>query len=143
MSAITLPLLPNQYVIGYPPKEGKNAQPVQYFTLTDILTRGWTTDAHTTAYSVPQLRYRLKEEAITSEYGVTMVLFLADVDCEQSHAASGGHGDVPAPDDWWLQELPKIDQLREAFPDPFVYRTRGGYRLIELLPEPRILQSRP
>jgi hypothetical protein len=90
-----------------------------------------------------QLGYRLKEEVITSEGGVTMVLFLADVDCEQSHAASGGHGDVPAPDDWWLQELPKIDQLREAFPDPFVYRTRGGYRLIELLPEPRILQSRP
>jgi P4 family phage/plasmid primase-like protien len=141
MSVITLPLLPNQYVIGYPPKEGKIAEPVQYFALTEILTRGWITDAHTTGYSMPQLSYRLKEEAITYEGGVVMVLFIADVDCELSHAASGGHGDVPAPDDWWLQELPKIDLVREAFPDPFIHRTRGGYRLIELLPEPRILQS--
>jgi P4 family phage/plasmid primase-like protien len=141
MSTITLPLLSNQYVIGYPPKEGKTADRVQYFALTDILTRGWTTDAHTTAYSVPYLEYRLKDEAVSFDGGVTMVLFFADVDCEQSHAASVGHGDVPAPDDWWVQELPKIDRLREAFPDPFAYRTRGGYRLIELLPEPRILRS--
>jgi hypothetical protein len=53
MNAIRLPLLENQYVIGYPPKEGKTAHRVQYFALTDILTRGWTTDAHTTAYSAP------------------------------------------------------------------------------------------
>ena len=61
---------------------------MQYFALTDILTRGWTTDAHTTAYSVPHLEYRLKEEAATFDGGVTMVLFFADVDCEQSHAAA-------------------------------------------------------
>lgn len=141
MTAIRLPLLPNQYVLGYPAKDGKAAPSVEYFPLPDILTRRWTTDAHTTAYSAPHLAYRLKDEAITAEGGVTMVLFIADVDCELSHAASGGHGDVPASDEWWLQELPKIDRLRKAYPGCFCYRTRGGYRLVACLPEPRILRS--
>jgi hypothetical protein len=70
-----------------------------------------------------------------------MVLFICDVDCEQSHAALGGHGDVPAPDDWWLAELDKIDALIHAFPAPFVHRTRGGYRIIYLLIMPRVLAS--
>jgi hypothetical protein len=37
--------------------------------------------------------------------------------------------------------LPKIDRLRQVFPDPFIYRTKGGYRPVYLLPYPRILQS--
>jgi hypothetical protein len=45
-----------------------------------------------------------------------MVLFIIDVDCGLSHAASGGHGDMPAPDDWWLQELEKLERLLAAFP---------------------------
>jgi hypothetical protein len=141
MSTIRLPLLPNPYVIGYPAKEGKTAEPVRYFALPDVLTRGWTTDAHTTAYSVSHLGYRLKEEAISDDGGVTMVLFIADVDCELSHAANGGRGDMPAPDEWWLQELPKIDVLREVFPNPVIYRTKGGYRILYRLATPRTLAS--
>jgi hypothetical protein len=48
---------------------------------------------------------------------------------------------VPAPDAWWLSELDKLERLREAFPGAFVYRIRGGYRLVYWLPTPRILQS--
>jgi hypothetical protein len=142
MSSLSLPLLPDAYTISYPPTApDKTPELIQYFPLPDILTRAWTTDAHTTAYSVEGLSFRLSKEAITLASGVVMVVFIADIDCGQSHAASGGQGDVPAPDDWWLSEIEKIERLRKAFPRAFVYRTRGGYRLVYLLLVPRILRS--
>ena len=142
MRSLSLPLLPNAYTVSYPPTApDKTPEPIQYFPLPDILTRAWTTDAHTTAYSVQSLSFRLSKAAITLESGVVMVVFIADIDCAQSHAASGGQGDVPAPDDWWLAELDKIERLRDAFPGAFVYRTRGGYRLVYLLACPHILRS--
>jgi hypothetical protein len=70
-----------------------------------------------------------------------MVLFIADVDCALSHASSGGHGTAPAPDDWWLEELVKLDALRREFPGAFIYRTRGGYRIIYLLSTAQVLRS--
>jgi hypothetical protein len=137
---ITLPLIPSAQVYSYP-KEADKAPTVPYFPLEAILTRAWTTDAHTMAYHVPALPYRLSRDAIRIGGGVTIVLFFADVDCEQSHAASGGHGDMPAPDEWWVHELDKIDQLLDRFPGAFVYRTRGGYRILYLLASPRVLAS--
>jgi hypothetical protein len=136
-----LPLLPDQFTPGYPPKAGSTALTVQYFVLSDILTRAWTTDAHTTAYSVEAWPYRLSKAAIDLDSGVLMVLFIADVDCEQSHAASGGQEDLPAPDHWWLQELDKVDQLQRAYPRAFIYQTQGGYRVVYVLPKPRCLHS--
>ena len=62
MPSISLPLLPNAYTISYPPTApDKTPEPIQYFPLTDILTRAWTTDAHTTAYSVEGLSFRLSK----------------------------------------------------------------------------------
>jgi hypothetical protein len=132
MPTITLPLIPAAPTYAYP-KEVDRAPHLTYFPIEAILTRAWTTDAHTTAYSVPHLPYRLSRDAVQLGGGVRMVVFIADVDCEQSHAASGGQGDVPASDEWWLQELVKLDALRHAFPGAFIYRTRGGYRIIYLL----------
>jgi hypothetical protein len=137
---LALPLLPDAHTFSYP-KEADKAPKVQYYPLPDILTRAWTTDAHTTAYSVRSLSFRLSKEAITLESGVVMVVFIADIDCAQAHAVSSGRADVPAPDDWWLCELEKIERLHAAFPGAFIYRTRGGYRLVYLLPEPHILRS--
>jgi hypothetical protein len=79
------------------------------------LTRAWTTDAHTTAYSVQTHPYRLSRDAIQFDGGVVMVLFVADVDGP----------DHTAPDEWWLAELVKLDALRREFPGAFIYRTRG------------------
>jgi hypothetical protein len=141
MPRLRLPLIPQQAFVGYPPDPGKTAKQVAYFSIDALMTRAWTRDAHTAAYSVEALPYRLKQPAITFDGGVAMVAFLADVDCEQSHAASGGQGDCPASDDWWVQELSKLDMLLKAFPDAFIYRTRGGYRFIYALPTPSVLKT--
>jgi hypothetical protein len=139
-SRLTIPLIASQRIFSYP-KEAEQATPVRYFPLADVLTRAWTTDAHITAYSMETLPYRLSKDAVQIGDGVVMVLFITDVDCEQSHAASGGHGDVPASDEWWVSELDKIDRLIQAFPGAFIYRTKGGYRILYLLPSPWMLAS--
>jgi hypothetical protein len=136
--SLGLPLLPDAYTFSYP-KEADKAPKVHYYPLPDILTRAWTTDAHTTAYCVERWPYRLSKEAVHLDSGVVMVVFIVDVDCTLSHAARGGQGDAPAPDAWWLAELDKIERLQAAFPDAFIYRTRGGYRIVYVLPAPRTL----
>jgi hypothetical protein len=127
---ITLPLIPSAQTFSYPKKADK-APTVRYFSLDAIITRAWTSDAHCTAYSVPTHPYRLSRDAIQSDGGVVMVLFVADVDGP----------DHTAPDDWWLSELVKLDALRREFPGAFIYRTRGGYRILYRLPGPRVLTS--
>jgi hypothetical protein len=125
-----LPLIPSAQTYSYP-KEADKARTVEYFPPDAILTRAWTTDAHTTAYSVPSHPYRLSREAVAFDGGVVMVLFIADVDGPE-HLAS---------DDWWLGELGQLDALRQAFPGAFIYRTRGGYRVLYWLPRPYALHS--
>jgi hypothetical protein len=127
---ITLPLIPSAQIYSYP-KEADKAHTVRYFPLDAILTRAWTTDAHTTAYSVETYPYRLSRDAIQVEGGVVMVLFVADVDGPEH----------TAPDEWWLAELVKLDALRREFPRGLIYRTRGGYRILYLLPASRVLTS--
>jgi hypothetical protein len=123
--SVVLPLLSNAHTFSYP-KEADQAPKVQYYSANAILTRAWTTDAHFSAYSVPSLPYHLSRNAVMLAGGVCMVAFLADVNCDQSHKASGGAGDSPVPDDWWLSELVKLTALRQAFPGALIYRTKGG-----------------
>jgi hypothetical protein len=37
--------------------------------------------------------------------------------------------------------MAKLTALAQAHPDPFAYRTRRGYRLVYVLPEPHCLRS--
>jgi hypothetical protein len=126
----TLPLIPSAQTYSYP-KEPDKASIIKYFPLDAILTRAWTTDAHTTAYSVPAWSYRLSHDAVQFDGGVAMVLFIADVD-GPDHMAS---------DEWWLGELTKLDAMRREYPSAFIYRTRGGYRLVYELSAPCVLRS--
>ncbi len=128
---IRVPVLPSSRIFSYP-KEAAKAPAVRYVPLHTILTSAWTTDAHTTAYSVDTRPYRLSGEAVLIDGGVTMVLAIFDVD---------GAGHLGS-DAWWISELPKLDALRLASPGPFIYRTRGGYRIVYVLGNPVVLRSR-
>lgn len=101
----------------------------------------WT-DGHFGAYSVPSVSRRLSTGAVAlTPGGVPVALLVIDVDCEKAHKASGGTGAVPAPDAWWTAEIPKIQALLAAHPGGFVYRTRGGYRIVFVLLNPFLLQD--
>jgi putative DNA primase/helicase len=113
-----------------------------------MLERRFPGDAHFACYSMPAIERRLDVSAVrdpaeASKFpdGVPMVLAAFDVDCDLSHRSSGAQTAVPAPDEWWLAELPKIAGLREVHPGAFVYRTKGGYRIVATLSEPIVLRT--
>ena len=143
---ISVPVLSNKNLKGWPQASKGGAVP--YVSLAKAMTDRYRTDAHTAAYCFPSVERRLRVELLrdaTNRHlvgaGVSMVVALFDVDCEQSHKASGAIGDEPAPDAWWVAETEKIDALLAEHPGAFVYRTRGGYRIVYELASPIVLQT--
>ena len=67
---------------------------------------------------------------------VLMVAAVFDVDSEVAHRTK-----MPATDQWWSEEIEKIIMLRQAHPGAFIFRTRGGYRIVNLLASPVELRS--
>jgi hypothetical protein len=116
---------------------------VEYVQLSIALSREYSTDVHFAAYSVPSILRRLAKEALRQPDarsklpdGVPVVLAAFDIDCPAAHAGNPGAADA-----WWLDEVEKITALLAKHPGGLVYRTRGGYRVIYLLPEPTILHD--
>jgi hypothetical protein len=113
----------------------------RYMRASEALTARHATDAHFAAYSLPDQPRRLATVAVDRvPEGVPMVLAVFDVDCGAAHAAGGGaQGEADVA--WWEGELRKIGVLLAAHPGGFVYRTRGGYRLVYALADPVVLRS--
>lgn len=127
---VLLPVMPSNNLKSYP--KHKNGGQAHYLPIGDVLTTKYSTDAHTAAYSYPRVARRLgTDEALSLDGGIPMVVFFADVD-GPDHKCS---------EVWWEEEKTKIRRLLEECP-LFVYRTRGGYRLVGVLPEPIVLKSR-
>ncbi|MBI3272218.1 MAG: hypothetical protein HYZ53_24715 [Planctomycetes bacterium] len=142
-----VPVLLHAHLRGWPKNEKGGS--ALYLTLGDALARAFPTDAHFCAYSFRRIARRLTSEALSPatrsklgmrpRQGVPMVAAVFDVDAEAAHAATGGTPGTTAGDDWWVGELPKLDALAAAHPGLFFYRTRGGYRVLGVLPEPFVL----
>ncbi len=119
---------------------------ITYEPLSRLLTVGHAGDAHTAAYSVPAVPYRLGTDPAAYQRpeipaGVPMCVLLIDVDCAAAHRATGGSGAVRADDAWWAGIRSKVDRLDAAHPGAFAYRTRGGARVIYRLPVPHIIRT--
>lgn len=115
---------------------------IEYMPLSRALTIEHPTDAHAGAYSVPGVPHRLCTDPPAYERvegGVPMVLFHWDIDCDASHKAAGGDARVAAGDAWWEATRPRIEEMLEAHPGGFVFRTRGGAHIIYRLPVPLII----
>lgn len=107
-----------------PPEE---AEPVP---MTEVWTRQYKTDAHCVAYFYEPpaggAYYRLVKDSPVKSW---MNLLVIDVDCPEVHGTSQS---VSA--SWWVEELDCVRQLPGS---PLVYQTRGGYRVVYRLSEPR------
>lgn len=147
-SSVRVPVLQQQDVRSWPVHaDGGRAQ---YLPLADALARSFPSDAHFAAYSHPEIERRLSRGAILSpeERGaddevrdlpaqaVSMVLFVADLDCAAAHK-----GDAAVVGPWWEVQRPRVLALLRRHPGGFAYRTRRGYRLVYLLPEPVVLNG--
>ena len=141
---LPVPLIRGQQQRSWP--RYTDAKRVPYAPLAMALSERYPYDAHTAAYSVPSLPYRLSSGALLPEHksqlpdGVAMVLAVFDIDCPGSHRASGGSGEV-ASEAWWRVELGKVEALAQTHAGAYAYRSRGGYRLVYRLAEPHILRD--
>jgi hypothetical protein len=130
--SLPTPIIPFQTRRAWP--KYADAKPISYLPLRVALTRAFTTDAHFAAYAMPSHPYRLSSGAVGDPElldGVCMVLALFDIDGHQ-------HTDVEG---WWSAERPKVMALRGQHPDLFAYRTRRGFRVVGVLPEPIMLST--
>jgi len=106
-------------------------QVAKYVPLAEALTHRWDVDAHTAAYSNPEIPRRLATDKALA-IGVRMVLFIADVD-GPDHVGT---------DEWFAAEELKLERMLADHPGAFIYRGNGGYRTLYRLPEPVILRTR-
>ncbi len=141
-SPVQVIAFPDRYTPGYPKHDEDDARGV----LCDIgivLAEQFDSDAHFVAYAT-DLECRLSVDLFAPEHAdkielanPRMTAAVFDVDDRLAHAA-----DQPARPEWWEAEKSKLAALREEHPDPFVYRSRGGYRIVSALAEPHALRSR-
>jgi hypothetical protein len=129
--APAIPVFPTKFAKGWP--EHPDAPRVVYATVDQAMSTVYDTDAHYSVYSVPEVPRRLATPEVFAELsqGLAMVLFVVDVDGPE-HA--GG-------DEWWAVEKEKIDRLLVAHSGGYVYRTRGGYRIVYQLAAPVVLRT--
>jgi hypothetical protein len=133
--------MPHKRIRAWPKTE--RGERLKYLPVQAALPQPYPTDAHFAAYSLPELPRRLGVDALRDPDararvadGVPMVLAVFDVDCAEAH-----QGDPSSVDAWWLEELGKLQCLGERHPGGFVYRTRGGYRIVYRLPAPTVLRD--
>lgn len=127
MSGPSVLALVDPFVEGWPDKEDNRCG---VFPLSEVLREKYNTDVHFTAYEAAvERRHTRGSLARADEAGVRMVASVFDVD-GPNHQASEG---------WWAGELVKLEGILEA--GAFVYKTRGGYRMVFALPEPFPIRS--
>jgi hypothetical protein len=134
---LLIPVFIDKFPKGWP--EYSDVKPrdlAAYMPIAEALTREHQSDAHLACYSAPEINRRLATELVFGEFalGVPMLLFLVDVE-------PTGHAKVTP--EWWAAELAKLERLIADHPGGFVYRTRGGYRIVYLLQRPVVLSSTP
>jgi P4 family phage/plasmid primase-like protien len=142
-----VPVIRSHEICGFP-DHGEGGQ-AKYMPLDDALTKRFPFDAHFMQYCNPQVARRINLKVFDDHPSLAMIggalvmtIVVVDVDCELSHKATGGTALAPAPDDWWCDEVAKVATLRREHPGVYVYRTRGGYRLVASLPAAALLRTK-
>lgn len=139
---IEVPVLADRFALAWPEHEGQpcscgksdcrgvdERDEIAYDSLAEVLVAQFPFDAHFAAYSVPATARRLGVNSASRLGRVPVVLAIFDVDDPDK---TGGQARA----DWWAAERLKLARISEAHPNPFAYRTRGGYRLLWRLPRP-------
>lgn len=133
MSDVVVTVLPNPFAWGWPRHE--RGWCVDVLPLARALSNTYNTDAHFAAYATSKRR-RLTREALDQGTPIELSVIAFDFDCPSVHGTS-----EPAPDAWRADFLAQVAELAAAHPNPFVYQTRGGARVVYRQAEPTVLRS--
>jgi hypothetical protein len=126
-------VMPWNRVTAWPGKPGARAYAI---SIEQALTRPYRTDAHLVQYCSPNER-RLALAALDEGVEVTASVVLFDIDCQEVHGTP-----EPAPEAWRAELREKAAELASVHPNPYVYFTRGGARIVYQQAEPAVLRSR-
>lgn len=120
----------------------------KYMSAGEALTKHFPYDAHGAAYSVQTTPRRLAGGAITQlrllgQAGVPMDKFIGDADgpCHGVPKEAWTSEHVERQDAWWADEQIKLAALEAVHPGAFVYRTKGGYRIVFRLARSFVLEQ--
>lgn len=123
-----VPVFPHRALRAWP---NPGARPVHYAPLSRVLSDPFASDVHFGMYSVPEHPFRLRRDAYAQmQTAPRMALQVYDVDSRIAHLTREA-----ATDDWWAAERAKLDALLASYPGAFIYRTRGGYRIVYRTPD--------
>lgn len=126
MPDLTIPVFAHARVTAWPHDE---ADPAAYMPVAKAFTVDFESDAHFQAINCPAIEFRLRKESVEHiTDGVPLVLLVFDVD---NHSVTNGDREP-----WWQDERVKLSLLLDKHPGGFVYRTRGGYRIVYTLTSP-------
>lgn len=142
-------VLPHARVRAWPDTDEKPARDFAVLPVAEAFARVHTTDAHVVAYEGNLGGYgrkRLATAAIGRELHPRMVLGVVDWDDPTTHAENRerkrkGLRSLPATEAWRADSRARIAALRADAPGVVAYETRGGVRLVGLLPEQLVLSS--
>jgi len=132
-------VIADRYVRSWPSRQAdkplRSCDRAHCMELDEAIERDFQTDAHFVAYATPNGR-RLNSEAINQGITIELTTSAFDIDCPLVHGTS-----EPAPEAWRREQREKVLKLAKVHPDPYMYETRGGLRIVYRLAEPTILQS--
>lgn len=115
-----IPTFRDKFARGWP--EHAEGERAVYLDLARAMTEPHASDAHFATYAVPAVERRLATEHVFAEIeAVPIVLFVVDVEPD---------GHAPVTPEWWTAERAKLERLRADHAGGYVYRTRGGYRIV-------------
>jgi hypothetical protein len=125
-----------KYGSGWPydPAKPPHLVPTLVAPLAGVLTSEFPTDVHFAAYvpldeSARRLRKKALETPADVGGGVRMSAVVFDLDDPVAHEAQ-----TPAREDWIAQTVPSLIRLVSDNPGVRYYRTKGGFRVLGLLP---------
>lgn len=109
-------------------------------SLYQALTHHATTPAYFVGYQPTNIGLRIRKDALQPLFygfthdagGIRMHLALFDID---------NHDELADIEVWFDSELAKLDIFLEEHPGAIVYRSRRGYRILAVLPQPVILRN--
>jgi hypothetical protein len=119
----------------------KKKKPCVSVSLHTALTNRSTCSSYLVQYAPTLLNVRLRTQAMNpgpysvvqdvDADGIRMILAIFDLDCHENDNV----------DQWFDDQRQKLDGLLDDHPGLFIYRSRGGMRILGVLPEPMPMRS--
>lgn len=125
------------------------AKNIHHLSLHQALTDTFGQSRYLVQYAPTKLQRRLNHNILSHTVAleaiggsVDMILAIVDVDDHQDIPGETEEERYSRVEAWWQDEVWKVERLQEDVPGVICYRSKNGYRLLGVMPEPMKLTCR-